>query len=131
VVAILIVRVGDLVSPAPGHHNMYEYAEDGALVDRVAPFLAEGLAAHEAVVVVVDPRKRALLGEALGALAGQVDYVDRDTYYTRPEDALAGYDAHRSAGTCAVGRSGSGSSASCPSVAPRSRAIRGSATRRY
>jgi anti-sigma regulatory factor (Ser/Thr protein kinase) len=81
------------VSPAPGHHNMYEYGEDSALVDSVAPFLAEGLAAHEAVVLVVDPRKRALLEEALGALAGQINYVDRDTYYTRPEDALAGYDA--------------------------------------
>jgi anti-sigma regulatory factor (Ser/Thr protein kinase) len=71
---------------------MYEYAEDGALVDRVAPFLAEGVAAREAVVLVVDPRKRALLEEALGALAARIDYVDRDTYYTRPEDALAGYD---------------------------------------
>src|SRR3954454_7448913 len=72
---------------------MYEYAEDSALVDRVAPFLAEGVAANEAVVLVVDPRKRALVEQALGALAARIDYVDRDTYYTRPEDALAGYDA--------------------------------------
>ena len=81
------------VSCSPAHHNLYEYDEDGALVDHVAPFLAEGVAEHEAVVVVVDPRKRALLEEALGGLAGRLDYVDRDTYYTRPEDALAGYDA--------------------------------------
>lgn len=81
------------MSPVPGHHNMYEYEEDGALVDQVAPFLTEGVEAHEAVVVVVDPRKRALVEQALGALATRVDYIDRDTYYTRPEDALAGYDA--------------------------------------
>jgi anti-sigma regulatory factor (Ser/Thr protein kinase) len=72
---------------------MYEYDEDGALVEQVAPFLAEGVAAHEAVVLVVDPRKRALFEAALGALASRIHHVDRDTYYTRPEDALAGYDA--------------------------------------
>jgi anti-sigma regulatory factor (Ser/Thr protein kinase) len=77
----------------PGHHNMFEYDQDSALVDRVAPFLAEGVAADEAVVLVVDPRKRALVEQALGALAARIDYVDRDTYYTRPEAALAGYDA--------------------------------------
>jgi anti-sigma regulatory factor (Ser/Thr protein kinase) len=77
---------------SPAHHNLYAYDEDGALVDHVAPFLAEGLDAHEAVVLVVDARKRELLNEALGDLAG-VAYIDRDGYYTRPEDALAGYDA--------------------------------------
>jgi anti-sigma regulatory factor (Ser/Thr protein kinase) len=77
----------------PGHHNLYQYDEDGALVDHIAPFLAEGLAEREAVVLVVDPRKRALLEQALGALASRIDVIDRDTYYTRPEDALAGYDA--------------------------------------
>lgn len=81
------------MSRSPGHHNLYQYDEDTALVDHVAPFLADGVAEHEAVVLVVDPRKRALLEAALGALAARIDYVDRDSYYTRPEDALAGYDA--------------------------------------
>jgi hypothetical protein len=45
------------------------------------------------VVLVVDPRKRALVEDALGPLARRLAYVDRDAYYTRPEDALAGYDA--------------------------------------
>jgi anti-sigma regulatory factor (Ser/Thr protein kinase) len=79
-------------SPAP--HNLYAYDEDAALVDHVAPFLAEGLRRREAVVVVVDARKRALLVDALGDLALRVAYIDRDGYYTRPEEALAGYDAH-------------------------------------
>jgi anti-sigma regulatory factor (Ser/Thr protein kinase) len=81
------------VTRSPGHHNLYQYDADSALVDHVVPFLAAGVAEREAVVLVVDPRKRALIEEALGALARQIDYVDRDTYYTRPEAALAGYDA--------------------------------------
>ncbi|MEA2284368.1 MAG: hypothetical protein QOJ21_411 [Solirubrobacteraceae bacterium] len=81
------------MSGSPAHHNLFFYDDDQALVDRVAPFLREGLRAHEATVLVVDPRKRALLEEELGGLAARVDYVDRDSYYTRPEDALAGYDA--------------------------------------
>jgi anti-sigma regulatory factor (Ser/Thr protein kinase) len=81
------------VSRSPAHHNLYQYDEDSALVDHVAPFLAEGVAEHEAVVLVVDPRKRQLLQEALGGAAARIDYVDRDSYYSRPEDALAGYDA--------------------------------------
>lgn len=80
------------MSGSPGHHNLYVYEEDGALLDRVAPFLAEGIQEHEAVVLVVDPRKRAMITEALGLLARHVNYVERDSYYTRPEEALAGYD---------------------------------------
>jgi anti-sigma regulatory factor (Ser/Thr protein kinase) len=87
------VPLGGRVTGSPGHHNLYQYDADSALVDHVVPFLTEGVAEHEAVVLVVDPRKRALIEEALGAAATRIDYVDRDTYYTRPEDALAGYDA--------------------------------------
>jgi anti-sigma regulatory factor (Ser/Thr protein kinase) len=78
---------------SPAHHNLYQYDDDGALVDHVAPFLGDGVAEHEAVVLVVDARKRAIVEEALGGVAARLDYVDRDSYYTRPEDALAGYDA--------------------------------------
>src|SRR3954449_6985582 len=81
------------MSGVPDHHNLYVYDEDGALVDRVAPYLAEGMTDQDAVVLVVDPRKRALIDAALGDSAAKVDHIDRDTYYTRPEDALAGYDA--------------------------------------
>jgi anti-sigma regulatory factor (Ser/Thr protein kinase) len=82
-----------VVTSGPSHHNLFAYEDDGALVERVAPFLADGLHEREAVVLVVDPRKRALLTAVLGELARRIDYVDRDSYYTRPEDALAGYDA--------------------------------------
>jgi anti-sigma regulatory factor (Ser/Thr protein kinase) len=78
---------------APAHHNLYAYDEDGAFVDHVVPFLRQGLREHEATVLVVDPRKRALLKQALGDLLDRIVYIERDSYYTRPEDALAGYDA--------------------------------------
>jgi anti-sigma regulatory factor (Ser/Thr protein kinase) len=81
------------MTAGPSHHNLFFYTQDDGFVERVAPFLAEGLREHEAVVGVVDPRKRALLTEALGESARRIDWIDRDTYYTRPEDALAGYDA--------------------------------------
>jgi anti-sigma regulatory factor (Ser/Thr protein kinase) len=81
------------MSGSPAHHNLFAYDDDGALVDHVAPFLEDGLREREATVLVVDPRKRALLKQALGELLEDVGFIDRDTYYTRPEDALAGYDA--------------------------------------
>jgi anti-sigma regulatory factor (Ser/Thr protein kinase) len=81
------------VTSGPSHHNLFFYTQDDGFVERVAPFLAEGLREREAVVGVVDPRKRALLTEELGELARRIDWIDRDAYYTRPEDALAGYDA--------------------------------------
>ncbi|MEA2358479.1 MAG: hypothetical protein QOI62_1739 [Solirubrobacteraceae bacterium] len=81
------------MSGSPAHHNLFSYDQDDALVDHVAPFLKAGLGEREAVVLVVDARKRALLTAALADLAGGVAYIDRDSYYTRPEDALAGYDA--------------------------------------
>jgi anti-sigma regulatory factor (Ser/Thr protein kinase) len=81
------------VSGSPSHHNLFVYDEDSALVDQVVPFLTRGIAEREAVVIVLDPRKTALVREALGPIAGRVASIDRDGYYTRPEDALAGYDA--------------------------------------
>ena len=81
------------MTSGPSHHNLFLYTQDDGFLERVAPFLAEGLREHEAVVGVVDPRKRALLTDALGELARRIDWIDRDAYYSRPEDALAGYDA--------------------------------------
>jgi hypothetical protein len=106
------------MSSSPAHHNLYSYDNDAGLVDQVAPFLAAGLAEHEAVVT-----------DALGALAGRIDHIDRDGYYTRPEDALAGYDA-RVRRYVQQGRPASASSASCRSAARRPRATPGSSTRR-
>ncbi|MEA2319320.1 MAG: hypothetical protein QOD44_3509 [Solirubrobacteraceae bacterium] len=81
------------MTASPAHHNLFFYDDDDALVDNVAPFLAEGLRQREATVLVVDPRKCAMLSDALGDLTRGLACIDRDSYYTRPEAALAGYDA--------------------------------------
>ena len=68
------------MSGSPSHHNLFLYDDDGALFDQVVPFLTQGIAEREAVVIVLDPRKTALVREALGPIAARVAFVDRDTY---------------------------------------------------
>jgi anti-sigma regulatory factor (Ser/Thr protein kinase) len=81
------------VTAAPGHHNLSVYDDDTDLRARAAPFLQAGIDAGDAVITVVDQRKWALLRGALGPAAEQTSYIDRDAFYTRPEDALFAYDA--------------------------------------
>jgi ABC-type transporter Mla MlaB component len=50
-----------------GAHNLFFYGDDGTFVDQVVPFLSEGLADHEAVVIVLDPRKTALVRDSARA----------------------------------------------------------------
>jgi anti-sigma regulatory factor (Ser/Thr protein kinase) len=81
------------MATAASHHSLFAYGRDDALVDRIVPLLIDGVHEREAVVSVVDQRKRALLRQALGPYAERIDWIDRDTFYTRPEAVLAGYDA--------------------------------------
>ncbi len=74
-------------------HELFGYGSDQSLVERVAPFLAEGLAEDEAAIAVTTPHRHDLLREALGAAAEQALFLDRDAFYTRPEAAIARYDA--------------------------------------
>ncbi len=74
-------------------HELLHYEQDDALVDIAAPFLEDGLAAGDAVVTVLDARKRDLLHAALGARAKGVAWIDVASHYTRPEAAVADYDA--------------------------------------
>ena len=74
-------------------HELLLYEQDDALVDIAAPFLEDGLAAGEAVVTVLDARKLDLLHAALGAHANGVAWIDVASHYTRPEAAVADYDA--------------------------------------
>jgi anti-sigma regulatory factor (Ser/Thr protein kinase) len=78
---------------APVHHGVLVYEGDDAFAAPTAAFLAGGVADREGVVAVVDSAKRELLVEALGDAAAQVTFLDRDSQYTRPEAALAAYDA--------------------------------------
>jgi anti-sigma regulatory factor (Ser/Thr protein kinase) len=74
-------------------HSCFVYGDDDGLVGKMAPFLSSGLADSESVVVVLEHWKWELLAAALGSGADAISFLDRDTFYTRPEAALAGYDA--------------------------------------
>lgn len=78
---------------APGPHNLSVYDDDGHLATQTAPFLKAGVEAGEAVIAVIDQRKWSALRELLGPASEQISHLDRDTVYTRPEDALYAYDA--------------------------------------
>jgi anti-sigma regulatory factor (Ser/Thr protein kinase) len=80
------------VSALETRHALFVYDDDDAFAETVSGFLLDGLEAREGVYAVLDSRRTALLEDALGAVSERVVYLDRDTYYTRPEAALAGYD---------------------------------------
>jgi len=73
-------------------HSLLVYDDDDQMVEKIAPFLCSGLADGERAVVVLERRKWERLAAALGSHADKVLYIERDTFYTRPEAALAGYD---------------------------------------
>jgi anti-sigma regulatory factor (Ser/Thr protein kinase) len=73
-------------------HKALVYDSDGELVERVAPFLREGLA-EGPTIAVLTRRHWSLLREELGSEAGDVAFTDCDDFYVRPVDAIAGYDA--------------------------------------
>jgi anti-sigma regulatory factor (Ser/Thr protein kinase) len=74
-------------------HSLFVYADDDRMVEKMAPFLREGLRNGERAVTVIDRRKWDRLSAALGPDADDVLYIERDSFYTRPEAALAGYDS--------------------------------------
>lgn len=74
-------------------HSLLVYDDDDQMVDQMAPFLLSGLTDGERAVTVLDPRKWERLAGALGSDADNVLYIERDTFYTRPEAALLGYDS--------------------------------------
>jgi anti-sigma regulatory factor (Ser/Thr protein kinase) len=73
-------------------HDLFIYEDDAGLLERMVPFLRAGLADGESVVVTLERRKWELLADELGSDADVISYIDRDSFYTRPETALAGYD---------------------------------------
>jgi anti-sigma regulatory factor (Ser/Thr protein kinase) len=73
-------------------HSLLVYDDDDRMVEQTAPFLRSGLADDERAVVVLDRRKWERLASALGSDADKALYIERDTFYTRPEAAVAGYD---------------------------------------
>jgi anti-sigma regulatory factor (Ser/Thr protein kinase) len=83
------------VCPEPCfQHEAVVYSADRELVDRVVPYLDDGLAKGEPVIAVLTRSNWALLREALGPVAASnVGFTDCDAFYVRPAHAIASYDA--------------------------------------
>ena len=97
-------------------HSLFVYDDDDRMVEKMAPFLCSGLADGERAVVVLDRRKWERLAGALGSDADEALYIERDTFYTRPEAALAGYDGDAPPVRARRRERRFASSASCPAV---------------
>jgi hypothetical protein len=64
-----------------------------ALAQRTVPFVEEGFEAGEPVIAVLHEQHGAALRDGLGAGADALTLIDPDEHYSRPEAALASYDA--------------------------------------
>jgi anti-sigma regulatory factor (Ser/Thr protein kinase) len=80
------------MSLATLRHDAFVYESDDEFVERMVPFVQAGLAEGEAVVAVTTLRNGAVLREALGSDAEGVTFKDRDEWYVRPAQVIAGYD---------------------------------------
>ncbi|MEA2134824.1 MAG: hypothetical protein QOC68_2733 [Solirubrobacteraceae bacterium] len=74
-------------------HDVLVYDSDEDYQQQLVPFLEAGLDAGEALVAVPGRATEPLLRGALGAASERVQFHRCEDWYTRPEAALAGYDA--------------------------------------
>ena len=81
------------MADAPGLlHDALVYDSDEQLVERVAPFLREGL--EEGPTIAALTRGHwSLLREELGSEADGIAFIDCNDFYIRPVDVVAAYDA--------------------------------------
>jgi len=87
------VTIDYLVEGAPSssvmlEHQVLLFATDQEFADTVVPFLSEGIERSEALLVATTNGRFELLREQLGSDAEQVEFVERDTWYTDPAPAL-------------------------------------------
>ncbi|MDI1466333.1 sensor histidine kinase [Catellatospora sp. KI3] len=79
---------------AAGHHGFYHetafYQSDEQFLELVVPFLADGLAAGEPVIVAFADHRQELVRAALGT-ARDLLYVDGDQQYAKPAPAIRRY----------------------------------------
>jgi anti-sigma regulatory factor (Ser/Thr protein kinase) len=74
-------------------HDLLIYDSDEQYAEQVAPFLLAGIEQGEALVAVPARNTAPLLRDAVGAVSDQMTFHICEEWYTRPEAALAGYDA--------------------------------------
>lgn len=72
------------------HHDLLLYGSDREFVDTVVPFLCEGVASAEGVVVCCRPRTAGLVRGELGEDA-RITYLDYEDTYNTPIGAIAVY----------------------------------------
>lgn len=73
-------------------HQALCYASDEEFLSSTADFVRDGLVADDAVLVVVRADNIALLRDALGAAAREVDFVDALDWYHFPSRTLGRYN---------------------------------------
>ena len=73
-------------------HSLFIYDDDQTMVETMAPFLDEALHDGEPAIAVLERSKLELLADVLGPEGSGPSYLDRDLFYTRPEEVLARYD---------------------------------------
>jgi CheY-like chemotaxis protein len=75
-------------------HEALVYSSADELVASTVPFLRQGLARSEDVLVVLREAGRSALREALGGDAAQVEFADAIAWYRSPEHAFQGYSRY-------------------------------------
>jgi AcrR family transcriptional regulator len=75
-------------------HEALVYSSDEEFLEPLVPFLQAGLAAGDAVSVVLTPSRSALLRDALGQDGQRISFSDGSGMYRRPAAAFAEYRRH-------------------------------------
>jgi transcriptional regulator with XRE-family HTH domain len=81
------------VAPPPLSHSVLFYGSDEEFLDATVPFLREGLAASESLLVVTTRDHIRLLRRALADGGGDVRYEDSIKWLRSPVAALSGFHA--------------------------------------
>jgi anti-sigma regulatory factor (Ser/Thr protein kinase) len=74
-------------------HDLLVYDSDDQYAEQLAQYFNAGFEHGEALVAVPGPATEPLLRDALGATSERVSIRPWEVWYTRPEAALASYDA--------------------------------------
>ncbi|HEX4564288.1 MAG TPA: MEDS domain-containing protein [Solirubrobacteraceae bacterium] len=74
-------------------HRALLYESEDEFCTSIVPFLGEAIERRERALVVSSERNNELLRERLGPLAGDVEFVERSTWYRAPESTLEAYQS--------------------------------------
>lgn len=72
-------------------HRLLSFDDVETLVNGAVPFLLEGVDRGQYTCAVVTPEHRASIRERLGAAADEVEWMDADSFFTRPADTCTAY----------------------------------------